>query len=172
MLKTSPSSRRASGGLVLGGAGEEVGEGPEAGGCRAREDEALRRDRRQPALDALDDRSVSGVGDHHDGVGIAEQAGEGRGVEERAHGHDHRANLGDRPVQAQQLEAVGQDRRHLVVLDDPDGQQPIGQAVDTFIEGRIAQPLALEHDGGMRRPVGRVPRDERPDVHLIRSAKP
>jgi hypothetical protein len=115
--------------------------------------------------------SVSGVGDHHNRIGVGEQLRQALGLQERAHGHDDRADLGDRPVERQQLEAIGQDRRDLVALADAGGQEPVGQAIDAPVECRVAQPLGLEHDGGMRRPVCGVPKYEGPDIHPIRSGK-
>ena len=107
-------------------------------------------------------------GDDQFRVRVPEQGHEPGLLEERAERHRDEAALGDGAVDLDLLEAIRQHRGDLVPLGETGGQQCIRQPVHPAVQGLEGEPVVLEDQGEVLRPVSRVAGKEGAEMHGLR----
>ncbi len=123
------------------------------------------RDVRQSCLERIEVLDKLMVGDDHDRVRVVELARQAPSAEQRTQRDDDRPRLGDRPVNFQKFQAVGQDGRDVIAFAHTRLEQGVGAPVHAPIEFTISQPLISEDHRQMIRAVAGVPCEDCAEIH-------
>ena len=135
-------------------------------GCGAVDDEEpVGRHAVKIATDRIEVRHQGGVRDECPSVRVVHEIREAAAAKERGERDDHETGPGSCLIELDHLDAVLEQRRDLVPLAQTECEQRVRDPVHSQLELRERDPLALEDDGRMSRPIARVAGEERVERH-------